>query len=658
MSLVICSNAGEVNKDSYGRSINSIFEPYSWRNDLSSTLTIPKNAQVGLHSAKIELDGMLVLGNVAFFQYFGEVLNESTETTMEKSSGWTMEVVVEDKVKRTPEQLAKVIELQMNEHIWHPNLVGMVSVAAKRDGTTNQWVGFDITYDQDPGTATHIPGAGQVWDANWMGTDNDDPEAREAFPGGDLAALGWSYSVVGSEGRFTCEGTDVADRGDWCSMIAAEYPISLMEGQLLVDLTDALAKGNDFIVGLSRVCANSGSLSHYEDEGLFAPTYYDAERGPDVYQAELYSDYSILVTGGKVRLLGVRANSDDTFDPGTDTDSTFQSEVEYWLNANTATEMKVGALPYDISTNTSAITDVRFTCDGQQVKVEMLQADGTAFVLYQYDSSYTKEQVLPPISQATWSLCPLLAMEMTAAQNTLVTLTIRDFTPSQKVNGTVGYQPFAGGEDAGWWGYQGSFLGEEFRCQEIETRGWNDLQYTDALTYMSLPRSGTNRRLGKGTTGDSKFQNLLFVDDSDLYDETFPFGQISEKLGFAESPVSTFTEIGTANDSFAIKFSSDTAPTLYGSKSLFVKVGGLSQQTTNAFKGTPSTIIAHMPMFDGQASTGRFFYEPNEIAYIDLKNAYEFKVSSLDIAFCYIDESFATPLTGQSVVLLHIRQKS
>jgi len=118
-----------------------------------------------------------------------------------------------------------------------------------------------------------------------------------------------------------------------------------------------------------------------------------------------------------------------------------------------------------------------------------------------------------------------------------------------------------------------------------------------------------------------------------------------------------FTEVGSGASAFGVKFSSDAVPSLYGSKSLFIKIGGLSQSSTNAFKGGPSTIIAHQPMFDGQASTGRLYYEPNEIAYLDLNNAYEFKVSSLDIAFCYIDESYATALTGQSVVVLHIRQK-
>jgi len=266
---------------------------------------------------------------------------------------------------------------------------------------------------------------------------------------------------------------------------------------------------------------------------------------------------------------------------------------------------------------------------------------------------------LTPINQCSWSLVPILAIETTPTLAGPVNMKITDYTPCKKMNGGLGYRITANYDAgrAGWWNYQGSSLGEEFRGQEIETRAWNDMQYADQLTYMRTPTSGDHRRLGKGTTGDSTFQNLIFVDESDLYDETYPDGAVGDVLGFVKSPVDTFTEVGTGASAFGVKFTSDVSPVLYGSKSLFVKVGGLSQQTTNAFKGTPSTIIAHMPMFDGQASTGRLFYEPSEIAYIDLNNAYDFKISSLDIAFCYIDESFATTLTGQSVVLLHVRQK-
>lgn len=657
MSLVICANKGEENGDA---TTSSIFEAYSFRNDLSSTLTIPKNAQVGLHSSKIELDGQLVVGDAKGYQYFGEVL-PSTATNMDTSSAYPMEFEFSSIQKESPEELSARLQKVMNNQIWHPNLDGMVSVSAKRDGTTNEWQGFDITYDQDEATASNVPGPLQVYDSNFFGPTGDDASFRLAYPGGSIPDLGWSYTggTGSTEGVFLVEGHNVAGRGEYCSMIATDYPISLMDGQLKIDLRGALGTGQEFIVGLTRVNASPVSADDYEAKGMFAPTYFNAVRGVDTRQQEVYADIQLTrLPNGTLRLLDVRSNSDPAYDAGTSVNETFFHEVEYWQNAN-ITDF---ANAYNLVANSLNIEFALFTCNGQQVKIELVDDRGDKKLLYQYDASYTKEQNLAPINQCQWSLVPVLAMKTTPALNGPVNLKITDYTPNRKVNGGKGYAIQDPLQDSapGWWGEQGD-LASEYRGQDIELRPWNDLNgaVSAKLTYMRTPTSGDFRRLGKGTTGDSLFQNLIFVDDEEdsPYDEIDVLGDVGAKLGFNSSPVSVFTEVGSGASAFGVKFSSDAVPSLYGSKSLFIKIGGLSQSSTNAFKGGPSTIIAHQPMFDGQASTGRLYYEPNEIAYLDLNNAYEFKVSSLDIAFCYIDESYATALTGQSVVVLHIRQK-
>ena len=77
----------------------------------------------------------------------------------------------------------------------------------------------------------------------------------------------------------------------------------------------------------------------------------------------------------------------------------------------------------------------------------------------------------------------------------------------------------------------------------------------------------------------------------------------------------------------------------------------------NAFKGSQSQIIAHLPRFDGQAETGRLYYEPSEIMWLDLDNAQELKVSSFDISMVYVNEQFCKSLTGQTIVVLAFRKK-
>lgn len=662
MSLVICSNKADANIDARAIDPTDIGEAYSWRNDLSSTLTIPKDAQIALHSAKVELDGRIVSGDQKHaYQYFGEVLNENTETNMDKSSAFTLEWDIGSNEAETPEQMATRIQQTANESIWHPTLANKVSISAKRNGTTNNWEGFNITYDQDEGTATHIPGSGQTWDANFLDNEGLD---RFNHAGGSIANLGWSYNVAGSEGTFLVEGHDVANRGDVCSMIATEYPISLMDGQMVVDITDVLAKGNDFIVGLSRV--NAGEVD-YESRNIIAPEYFDPARGNDIIDDKVFYDVALVRFGNELYLQDTRANTDPTFDPGTDTEATFYHDVNYWENANTPDFSAI----YNIGTNALTIEKIRFTTNGQQVKIELIDDRDAAKLLYQYDASYTKEQNLTPIDQTKWSLCPLLAITTTVGQ-VAVNMKITDFTPNKQVglngrgyrvvNWVEGSYPTADAtpndrDFAGWWNYVDNHLDAD-QGQQIETRPWNDIRTafnSDKLTYMRTPTSGDNRRLGKGTSGDSLFQNLIFTQETELYAETYPNGNVMDLLGFADSPVTDFTVADATT--FAVLFSSDTIPTGFGSKAMFVRVGGLSQKSMNAFARVPSQIIGHLPMFEGQGKTRRLHYEPNNLTYLDLNNPSEFKVSALDISLCYVNERFATALTSQTVVVLHIRPR-
>ena len=75
MSLIVCSNNRTDADEGIGAN-QSIFEPYSFRNQLTSNVEIPANAQVALQSAKINMDGTIVLGDdtKVFYMYFGPAL--------------------------------------------------------------------------------------------------------------------------------------------------------------------------------------------------------------------------------------------------------------------------------------------------------------------------------------------------------------------------------------------------------------------------------------------------------------------------------------------------------------------------------------------------------------------------------------------------------
>ena len=85
MSLVICSNSKD---DASQTNSQSIFKPFSFRNGLSSTYTIPKNGQVALQSVKYNLDGTIAFaGNdYLMYQYYGETLEDGDDINVKSTS--------------------------------------------------------------------------------------------------------------------------------------------------------------------------------------------------------------------------------------------------------------------------------------------------------------------------------------------------------------------------------------------------------------------------------------------------------------------------------------------------------------------------------------------------------------------------------------------
>tara|TARA_R110000822_G_scaffold102_3_gene471 strand:- start:528 stop:935 length:408 start_codon:yes stop_codon:yes gene_type:complete len=127
------------------------------------------------------------------------------------------------------------------------------------------------------------------------------------------------------------------------------------------------------------------------------------------------------------------------------------------------------------------------------------------------------------------------------------------------------------------------------------------------------------------------------------------------KLGFNKNYISEFVPVGLGALDLGVRFSSDFVPVFKSGQSIFVRLDNFNQHALNGFKGNNSSIIAHLPRFDGQSETGRKYYQPSEIAWVNLNNPHPMKVSSFDISFCYVNEQYVKALTGQSIVVLMFR---
>ena len=687
MSLVICSNR---ENDRVNDSDGSIYEPFSFRNDMSSTYNIPKDAQVGLHSCKINLNGTMTLsGNEVFYQYFGRLIDPDAGEEIELSSSQPIGTPLSEvqyKAGRAgrfedydPDGVADLVKQQMNKFIFHPNLKDKADCDVNRDGTTNEFTGYSFNYDQyaDETTST-VPLVAQAWTLNpadVVSLNDGNPRGlRSEYPGGvyngsnpEVTAfnplLPWKYEVSGTEGVFTSVARANKDgpfSTEMNAMINTALPLSLYNGQMVVNFKDVNDAGQDWVVGLSRFVPSEDSSQN----GEYAPANFNSNRGPDAVD-DLFFDYAVRRHGNKLYLQHLAMNQDPTFDTNTEVDDTFIKDLDYFdLTGSTFTEL------YDLDTNTDLFEKVRFTAKGQTLKVEMLVADNTPTVLYSFDETHTKALQLPPIHQNCWCLHPVLAMDSDATKSDGI-MNIEVFEGCKDIvdygwksnSQRSGAFTHMGWFEYGWYGgydaSQGELLEERFWFDQNDTTSGPNAD--GQLRYASVPSSGSHRRIGyvAGTDGTGAkvagFSEVLIPGVSKVYPS--PDANLQAKLGFNQPYDTVFVHIGAGAADLGVQFVSDTVPVFKSGQSIFVRLTNLSQRSMNAFKGSQSQIIAHLPRFDGQAETGRLYYEPSEIMWLDLDNAQELKVSSFDISMVYVNEQYVRSLTGQTIVVLAFRKK-
>ena len=621
MSLVVCSNQ-ESDATTVGRD-QSIFKPYSFRNALSSTMTLPKNCQVALESVKYNLDGTIALsGNsrIMYF-YFGEDVDNVNplldETHMDYSTAYPIriplvELAKDQVIELTFTDLVQKIQEQLNKFVFHPNLRDLVSCSVLRDGTTDELQGIQIDFGQYSGTTSTVPTTTKEF-------------GNPVFIGENP---GWTYE----NGSFTTNG-DSIDNDLPAVALLSNKPISLNDGELVVDFSSANDADIDWRVGLSRYVDKEGDVL---DNTTFFPIYMSdigsregegpqpgARKGADL----MFADYLVCRVGETLKVCHMSVNSSYENKPT-------------WLDVVMGNSDVPG--DYNLSTNASSFTKVKFECSGQQIKISMLEADNTAHVLYDYDSTYEDNEILKPINQSCWTMYPVLSIfrdDTTNGQS----LVVEDFIGCDNIsNHNI--------EDVNnsWFqsvASQGEPYGNTGAALELETRPWNDEQ-KDKATY--------NTQIEINGSGAIDLIPSLITQPSIIYTPT-PQANVKGLLGF---PVGKMDGVYIASPSSTTRIESSKAPELLSSKTMFVRLENFTQECANARQGNRSKIIAHLPRFDGQVETGRIFHQPNERVYLDLNNSEPLKVNSFDISFCYTNEQYATNLTGQSVVVLHFKEKS
>tara|TARA_R110002020_G_scaffold72364_2_gene186328 strand:- start:376 stop:2238 length:1863 start_codon:yes stop_codon:yes gene_type:complete len=618
MSLVICSNQ-ESDATTVGRN-QSINKPYSFRNGLSSTMMLPKNCQVALESVKYNLDGTIAISGDSYIMYFyyGETLT-FTEN-MDHSTAVPVRIPLIDVpagvVKElTFTELVQEIQNQLNKFVFHPNLRDLVTCSVVRDGSTDELQGIQIDFGQYSGTTSAIPVSTKEFGSpSLIGED-----------------AGWVYENA----SFLTTATSIDNTVPAVALLS-DKPISLNEGELIVDFSDANDANVEWRVGLSRFVPKDKDA----DPNAFAPLYMSSrgsaqeDMGPQpglsFENGLMFADFLVCRVGNLLKVCHTAVNSNFTPKPT-------------WVDVI----MDQGAVgdDYDLATNSANYTKVKFKCRGQQIKLFMLEADDTEHVLYEYDSAQDADRLLKPVNQSCWTMYPVLSIDRTATVNGNK-LIVETFIGCDNIS-----SPNIDDINNSW--YQSvqtteGIYGDTGVARELETRPWNDEQ-EDKASF--------NIQAGINASGAIELPVSLITQPSGLYKPT-DGANTKDLLAFPSAKMNgVYLAAPAASNTLRIQSTSGKAPRLFSTKTMFVRLENFTQNCINSLQGNRSKIIAHLPRFDGQIETGRIFHSPAERVYLDLNNSEPLRVNSFDISFCYTNEQYATNLTGQSVVVLHFKQK-
>ncbi len=590
-------------------------------------------------------------------------------------------------------------------------------VIVKRDAATGASEGYEIILNFQDGLQNMIVdavSAGLVVNTHVDCSTNERARRTQLVLGGvAVGALQQRYTVsngggaqvvmapIGGANTFPANAAAFVPQATMGTTFDVS-PITLTGGRAGFNVSQCTfgSRGNKavrFACGLTRMQTTPCVTQAGENREQLGPRDFNVAAGkafwrgavagaPAALQDELdwiptFLDYAVVVSNeGKLRVvqcvdgLENRVTADFVNDPAVRTGGGGGARGGYqghkWMIVDYTVQH--GAAPfnahYDMLTNVGDLQEILFTTDGSKVKIEANFGGGGgipagAKTLIEFNANFARiTQNLKPIDQACQSLQPFMMLNYDedigaglGAQPTdasLINIQLQQFESSQ-----VGL-PNTQAPSVMPSYY--NMLMERNTAQTIGqfkslSRRWKNIPIAAGF----LPYPGYDR----GTHSFDELRPVLIVAPSGAYSpspganvrDLFGFGDMTAELDSIPPWVADTYDAGTTRTSQ--KISSTTVPRAVSTKSIFVRLDNFNTKAMNAGNGNPSRIIAHLPRFDGQEETGRLFFEPSTLVYVDLHNSEPLKINQIDTSFVYGDESLCTALTGTSIVVLHFKKK-
>ena len=387
-----------------------------------------------------------------------------------------------------------------------------------------------------------------------------------------------------------------------------DAPISANQGRFITNFSSA---GIEWQIGLTRYADLENELPSYAEEGEYG--FYDYVAVRDGSDLKLY--HYVRQDGG---------------------DQIYMEEVVYY--GYTGAEYTDA---YDLGTNASAFNYIEFQVTNDKVEVYLSKSGTIRTKVCSPDlGTPGKDNYFKPVNQACAYLYPKIGLGPTHIA-TIITYEGRaptDFSYTGKDNA---------GNNLSMDFYRTCLLnGQISLCQDLDTRFYNDLDDTDQYTFVGINASGS-----------LKNNVVLVVGNTQLYKR--PERQVNgynteELLGFLGEKWIKSTSF---SNTFEL-FTSTDVPVYKSQDSIFVRLSSGTQLSKNGLTGTDSKIIYHCPRFDNAGNEqGGLYFEPGEKTYLDLGNIGDTPINSFSIDIVDRKDKLVKGLIGDTIVMLHIRQK-
>lgn len=389
-----------------------------------------------------------------------------------------------------------------------------------------------------------------------------------------------------------------------------DAPLSANQGRFIAKFS---AAGIEWAMGLNR----------YADLENEQPPYANAEDFG-------FYDYVAVRDGSDLKLF--HAVHSDLDEEG---EISMEEVVYYGYTGATYTT------PYDLSTNASSFNWLEFQVTNDKVDFYLSASGSSRTKVCSPDlGTPGKTNHFKPVNQACAYLYPKIGLEPTHVA-TIVTYEGRaptDFSYTGKDSG---------GKNLSMDFYRSCLLdGQISLCSDLDTRFYNDMEDTDTFSFVGINASNS-------IDADC----VLVVGNTQLYKR--PERQVNnyntqELLGFLGEAYVKATSFG---NTFEL-FTSTDVPVYKSSDSIFVRLTSGTQLSKNGLTGTDSKILYHCPRFDNAGNEqGGLYFEPGEKTYLDLGNIGDTPINSFSIDIVDRKDKLVNGLIGDTIVMLHIRQK-